>query len=444
MSAASPSAGRAPVRFLLRSADAPGGVVRTVLNLAGHLAATHDVEVISLFRRRVSAAHSPPPGVRMTYLEERATAHGTSQDAPLLARVTLAATPSALINPADKMYASCSMWTDVLLARTLRRMSPGILVTTRPTLHVAAARLAPPGVVVIAQEHLNYQTRPTALLDDVHRNADGLDAVVVLTERDRADFHRPVQTRHGARAPVVEAIPNAVPASDWLAPDQLASQPREPVIVAAGRLMRQKGFDQLIDAFEPLAASCPQWRVEIYGDGSERDRLLRMIGARGLGGRVTLMGFSNRLHERLATASVFALSSRFEGLPMVGIEALAAGLPIVAFDCPRGPRELVDDGDNGLLVPDGDIAAFTTALAKVMADDELRRDMGLAARRSAQAYDLALVGARWERLFADLSARHEASRPRRSVDWRRLAADSVRSMRRRAARVKQRLLASRD
>jgi glycosyltransferase involved in cell wall biosynthesis len=432
------------VRFLLRSADAPGGVVRTVLNLAGHLAAIHDVEVISLFRRRATAAHAPPPGVRMTYLEERAKAHGTAQGAPLLRRLTLAASPSVLINPADKMYPSCSMWTDILLARTLRRMSPGILVTTRPTLHVAAARLAPRGVVVVAQEHLNYQSRPTELLDDVHRHADGLDAVIVLTGRDRADFQRSVQSTHGAHAPAVEVIPNAVPASRWLAPDQLASQPREPVIVAAGRLMRQKGFDQLIDAFEPLATEAPAWRVEIYGDGPERDRLLQMIGRRGLGGRVSLMGFSNRLQERLATASVFALSSRFEGLPMVGIEALAAGLPIVAFDCPRGPRELVDDGDNGLLVPDGDIAAFTSALAKVMADDELRRDMGLAARRSAQEYDLALVGARWERLFADLSSRHQASPPRRGVDWRQLAADAVRSMRRRGGRIRQRRLPSRD
>src|SRR6185436_11203770 len=117
-------------------------------------------EIISLFHRR-SAAHAPPPGVRMTYLEDRTRGHGTTRAAPLLARPTLAATPSALISPADRMYASCSMWTDLLLARALRRLSPGVLVTTRPSLHAVAARLAPADVVVVAQEHLNAETRPT-------------------------------------------------------------------------------------------------------------------------------------------------------------------------------------------------------------------------------------------------------------------------------------------
>jgi glycosyltransferase involved in cell wall biosynthesis len=422
-----------PVRFLIRSADAPGGVVRTVLNFAGHLSATREVEVISLFHRR-DAAHSPPPGVQMTYLEDRTRGHGTVQGAPLLARRTLAATPSALINPADKMYRSCSMWSDVLLARRLRRMPPGILITTRPTLHVAAARLAPPDVMVVAQEHLNFETRPEGLLECVRRHADGLDAVVVLTERDRLDFEAAVRESHRDHAPLVTAIPNAIPGARRGA--LAAAEHRERVIVAAGRLMRQKGFDRLVEAFEPLAADHPNWRLEIYGEGSERDRLLRMIRQRGLGAQISLMGFSDRLTERLATASVFALSSRFEGLPMVGIEALAAGLPIVAFDCPRGPRELVDDGETGLLVPDGNVQSFTSALAKVMADDRLRRDMGAAARRSAVRYDIALVGERWERLFAELAERRSSRPPDRQVEWRRLGADCARALRRRAARLR--------
>jgi glycosyltransferase involved in cell wall biosynthesis len=435
MGAGPTPAGRLPVRFLLRSADAPGGVVRTVLNLAEHLSETHDVEVISLFHRR-RAAHSPPPDAKMTYLEDRTLGHGTVLGSPLLARHTLAATPSALINPADRMYPSCSMWTDVLLARTLRSMAPGVLVTTRPTLHVVAARLAPADVVVVAQEHLNFETRPADLLDDVNGCAEGIDALVVLTERDRRDVEASVDTSGPGARPVVAAIPNAVPGvRDGLAHE--TTQPRDRVIVAAGRLMRQKGFDLLIRAFEPLAAAHPGWRVEIYGDGPERDRLLAMIGARRLQGRVSLMGFSDRLPERLASASIFALSSRFEGLPMVGIESLAAGLPIVAFDCPRGPRELVDDGENGLLAPDGDLGAFTAALAALMADDARRSEMGAAARHSALAYDMGLVGARWKRLFCDLADRADRRvTRRRRVRWRRLGVDALKALRRRAARMK--------
>jgi glycosyltransferase involved in cell wall biosynthesis len=164
----------------------------------------------------------------------------------------------------------------------------------------------------------------------------------------------------------------------------------------------------LIDLFGPVADAYPDWQLHIYGVGSQRAALQQMIDERGLADQIRLMGWSDRLGSVMTEASVFALSSRFEGLPNVGIEALAAGLPVVAFDCPRGPRELVRDGENGYLVPNGDVTGFSAALARLIDDDELRGRMGEAARAGARVYEIDRIGGRWQRLIATLITRKTA------------------------------------
>ena len=415
-----PMVNHVPVRFLVRSADARGGVVHSVLNLAGRLAKTHDVEVISVFRLRDTAAYAVPPGVTMTYLDDRMGAEQASATPMGLGRRVLAGTASVLVPREERMHAKSSVLTDLLMVRALRAMTPGVLITTRPSLHVVAAQFAPPGVILIAQEHMNYDTRPASLQRGLRRHAAGLDALVVLTGRDRRDYARALRRAVGGSAPPVRCIPNAAP---WPLTD-VDKTGRDRVVVAAGRLNHQKGFDRLIEAYESVVAEFPDWRLEIYGEGVDRNKLQRRIDARGLNGNVALLGFTTQLQQVMRRASIFALSSRFEGLPMVGIEALGQGLPIVAFDCPRGPRELVRDNRNGFLVADGDVEAFGSALRRLMADDELRGRLGARARTDAEAYDIERVVARWERLFeAVLSRRTSGDRlPQRRIAWPALRA----------------------
>jgi glycosyltransferase involved in cell wall biosynthesis len=283
-----------------------------------------------------------------------------------------------------------------MLVRRLRSLDGGVLIGTRPAFNLLAARLAPRGVVVVGEEHLHFASHRPRLAADIARHYPRLDALAVLTTHDERDYGALLA---GSPARVVR-IPNP------LAPIAGGTSDLEaPVVVAAGRLTSQKGFDLLIDAFTRLAPRCPGWSLRIYGSGPERERLSAQIERLSLAGRVTLMGRSKRLGEAMAEASLFALSSRFEGFGLVLVEAMSKGLPVVSFDCPHGPADIVGDGVDGILVPPQDVDALAAALLELIEDPERRRRYGRAALRKAREFGIEAIGPRWDALLADLAAR---------------------------------------
>ena len=391
-----------PVHLMVFDIGYRGGIVRTVLNLAGQLAGHHDVTVISVIRQRDEPGYPIPAGVRVRYLDDR-------REPPTGVRKALADKPTRLFHSRDDIYQRGSAWTDLVLARALVTLPGGVLITTRPSLHLTAAQFTPDRVLVIGQEHINFKTRAKALRRAYVDVAARLDALAVLTQADQHDFRRLLR----GSPTEIAAIPNALPWR-WETPAPLTNK----VVIAAGRLHRQKGFDQLIEAYEPVARARPDWQLHIYGSGGEESALRRQIQDRGLSDTVVLKGRTERMAEAMADSSIYALSSRFEGFPMVLLEAMSVGLAVVSFDCPRGPAEVISPGQNGLLVTNGDIAAFGNALLSLIEDEESRRRMGANAFQSAQAYEPEAIVQRWEDLFTQLGQRHRAI-SRRGLVWRR-------------------------
>jgi glycosyltransferase involved in cell wall biosynthesis len=387
--------GAAEIRVLLLHAYGLGGTIRTTLNLVDQLRHRHLVEVVSVVRRRRHPRLPFPLGVRVSVLDDQRRSARRGPAARVLGRV-----PSLLVHPEDYAYPMCSLRTDVALVRWLRTQPPGTLVATRPAFNLLAARLCPPDVTVIGQEHMNFDAHRPRLAADVRRVYPRLDALTVLTEHDRSDYERLL----GAGRTHLARIPNAVPPMGGERSPLVA-----PLVIAAGRLTGQKGFDLLVRAFVPVARRHPEWKLRIYGAGPLRGTLQRLILEQRLYNNVFLMGPTLHLGEALSEASLYALSSRFEGFGMVIVEAMSKGLPVVSFDCPRGPGEIINHGRDGLLVANGDVEALSGALLELVEDPDRRRRLGEGALATAQRYAIGAIGERWEQLLADVQGQAGAA-----------------------------------
>ncbi|WP_114377878.1 glycosyltransferase family 4 protein [Elioraea thermophila] len=209
----------------------------------------------------------------------------------------------------------------------------------------------------------------------------------------------------------VVVIPNAVQVDGQAGPHDPRLVPAgSPHLIALGRLHPQKGFDLLLEAFARLAPQFPAWHLTILGEGPERAALERLVARFGLDGRVQLPGAVRSPAPPLRAAAeaggVFAFPSRYEGFPNALIEAMACGLPVVAADCPHGPREILEGGKHGLLVPPENPEALAEALARLMADPALRADHAARARARAADFAPERIAPLWLNLLEEVMREH--------------------------------------
>jgi glycosyltransferase involved in cell wall biosynthesis len=174
----------------------------------------------------------------------------------------------------------------------------------------------------------------------------------------------------------------------------------EKTVLAIGRLTEQKGFDLLINAFSSVCLD--GWQLLIVGEGDDRPQLEKLIKSQGMEGRITLVGRVSNVQQYLEKASIFVLSSRFEGFPNVLLEAMSGGLPVISFDCPSGPGDIINDGEDGLLVPSGDVGSLATAMSRLMADEQMRRRLGKKAEFVRERFAIDHIMGQWERVLEGL------------------------------------------
>lgn len=215
-----------------------------------------------------------------------------------------------------------------------------------------------------------------------------LDKFIVLTEEDKASW---------TELSNVEVIP------DPLAFDVAEVSPlKAKRVIAVGRYVYQKGFDLLLQAWAKIEKQFPDWELAIYGmgDRSPYDNLAKQLGVDM--NRCHLNGSTQNIRKEYLESSLFVFSSRFEGFGMVLIEAMACGLPVVSFDCPCGPKDIVSHDEDGLLVPSGDIDKLANAMSQLMDSNELRHQMAKNAIGNVRRFQIDEIADRWQLLFEDV------------------------------------------
>jgi len=320
-----------------------GGAERMMLNLAGGIAdAGYAVDMV-LVEAVGDYLSQVPKTVRIVDLKH----HRTVSSIPALARYLRRERPVAMLSALMHVNVSA------LLAMYLAGRCCRVVVSERTTISQEA------GKTTALSIRAAYKLVPW-----LYPRADGIVTVSQGAAEDLARFcHIPIERVAVVNNPVVSPalLQRAAEPVDhpWFAPGQ------PPVILAVGRLSPEKEFDTLIRAFAELAQRRPA-RLMILGDGTRRKQLEQLIQQLELGDLVALPGFTSNPYAYMNRADIFVLSSRFEGFGNVLAEAMALGTPVVSTDCPHGPREILNDGEYGALVPVGDPRALANAIIQTL------------------------------------------------------------------------------
>ena len=174
-------------------------------------------------------------------------------------------------------------------------------------------------------------------------------------------------------------------------------------VIAVGKQSFQKGFDLLIKSWVIVNDKHPDWILEIYGKKEEKLKLLDQINSLNLNSSVKLLDPVSNIEEVYRTASIFVLSSRFEGFGMVLIEAMLFGVPCVSFDCPHGPGDIITHNKNGLLVENGNVRELANSICELISNNERRKLLGSQAKIDVNKYKIDVIMSQWDTLFKSIS-----------------------------------------
>ena len=215
-----------------------------------------------------------------------------------------------------------------------------------------------------------------------------LDKLVVLTDKDREAW---------AELDNVQVIPNPLS----FRPSVISSQSYKRVI-AVGRYCHEKGYDHLLQAWAKVQNACPDWQLVVFGDGDRSSYNQMLSDLKIDSNRCILNGRTSDIQSEYIKSSLAVCSSRFEGFGLSIVEAMACGLPVVSFDCPWGPRSIISDEEDGILVENGNVNQLAEYMISLMHDNNRRKQFSENAQRNIWKYDMEQIAHMWQKLFEEL------------------------------------------
>lgn len=339
-----------------------GGTERAVSNLANLLAQNYRICIISIYR--------PISSVPQFLIDDRVIIKYLSIRVP------------------DKKYKILIQYFNIFffLRRVIKQNGANFVISTA---HAFSFML--PFLVLflsaksIAAEHITRDSLPffSKMLQRI--SYPFLYAVVLLSEtaRSRYSFCRNTFV-----------IPNSLPFFSEK-PAELSSK----IILSVGRFSYEKGFDRLVEMASLMRDSFLGWKIMLFGNGALEADLREQIDEKGLSDYIVVNDVVKDIQKEYLNSSIYLMTSRFEAFPMVLLEAKSCGLPVVAYDCPEGPREIIKNGYDGFLIEDGNAESMVEKLSLLMFNDKLRMEIGLNARNSVADYRDEEIKDKWNHLL---------------------------------------------
>lgn len=357
------------IAYIIEDFYIGGGVERIISEKANIMSEEwgNEVTIVSIYRDTPRQTYNLNKNVRLLFL-----------DVPMAKKSnnTIARTVNRIKTLADAA---------IKLNSTLSELNPDIIFFAT-TLSALLLPLCNIKSIKIFESHSARRFTPySRMFGLMERKAD---AVVCLTADDAREYKA---------AKRVEVIPNFVNTPDKYVADYGVKK-----AIAVGRLEHVKGFDLLIDCWKDVAKACPDWQLDIYGEGSLHDELQRQITRCGLDGRVILQGRCEDMNEAYASHSMQIVTSRYEGLSLVLAEGQSCGLPCVTVDYIYGARDIAEDGYNGIIVPQNNPEALTRAIIRMAGDEALRAKYGANARLTINKFDRDNIMNKWKELIGSL------------------------------------------
>lgn len=225
---------------------------------------------------------------------------------------------------------------------------------------------------------------------DYSWNINKYDQIVILTNEDKE-----LNWKNNSK---VSVINNPVTFDTNIKTAPLTNKK----IITAGRLVYQKNHKSLINAWKIVNQKHPDWQLEIWGDGALKNELSKLINTLGLNNKVLLMGYTNDIISRMLQASGCVLSSLYEGISLVLIEAMSCGFPVISYSCQCGPKDLIEHGKNGFLCEVNDETKLAEYICSIIEDDKLRIKMGQASKKKSEEFRIEKIATQWINLFQTL------------------------------------------
>lgn len=286
-----------------------------------------------------------------------------------------------------------------VLSRAIRSSNPDAVISFMNTVNVLtlmATRIL--GIPVLVSERTDPAMHNIGRVWERLRLLFYPYSVCIIVQTDRARDYFPVEMRKS-----VAIIPNPVnilPYNEVILPVRGKDKPcPSQMIVAMGRFEEEKGFDLLLQAFARVHCVHLDWTLTILGDGPLRSKLEALCEKSGLSGSVSLPGNVRNPHTYLINADIFVLSSRFEGFPNAILDAMVCGLPVIATDCRSGPREILRDGVDGILVQPDDVDALAAAMERLISSEAERAELGARAVEVRERFGMDAIMGQWEKIL---------------------------------------------